>query len=61
MMVAVHLSTSGPANSEGVTRLPAAACVQSVWQKGWTPREVVASVGEKEGALYFSELTLPAL
>lgn len=60
-MVTVHLSTSGPANSEGVTKLPAAAGVQSVRRKGWRAREVVASVEEKEGALYFSELTPPAL
>ena len=29
--------------------------------KGWTAREVVASVEEGEGALCFSRLTLPAL
>ena len=29
--------------------------------KGWTAREVVASVGGGEGALHFSRLILPAL
>lgn len=50
----MHLGTSGPASSEGI--------IAGVWRgKGWTAREVVASVEEGEGALYFSGLTLPAL